>query len=315
MISLEELYLEMFLIRSVEQEIANRYAEQEMRCPVHLSIGQEASAVGIAALLGKDDFMVSTHRGHAHYLAKGGSVVGLIGELYGKEIGCSRGMGGSMHLCDLGNNFFGSTSIVGGTIPVGVGLAFSKMIKNEPGLVVVCIGDAAIEQGVFHESANFASLHNLPVVFVCENNLYSCYTHIKNRQPERPMFHVARGHNLKYAQADGNDVLDIIDKMKWRFDNVRQGRGPLFIELHTYRHLEHCGPNNDDALSYRAKDEVAHWKSKDPLKILEATMSLRNQWTKDFEERLLLAKPLIDDAFARAKSAPDAKLIGEYYEN
>lgn len=315
MIAPDELYYKMLRIRLTEEEIASRYKEQEMRCPVHLSIGQEACAVGIAALLGKDDFMVSTHRGHAHYLAGGGSVVGLIGELYGKEIGCSRGMGGSMHLCDLDNNFFGSTSIVGGTIPVGVGLAFSKMIKNEPGAVVVCIGDAAIEQGVFHESANFAALHHLPVIFVCENNLYSCYTHIKNRQPQRPLFHVARGHALKYGQADGNDVLDIIDRLRWRFDSVRQGRGPLFVELHTYRTLEHCGPNNDDILDYRTKDELAHWKSKDPLPILKASMELRNQWTKEFEAELLCIREEIDLAFETAKAAAPARLVGEYYEN
>lgn len=307
----------MYRIRSIEYAIAIHYREQEMRCPVHLSIGQEACAVGIAALLKDEDQMVSTHRGHAHYLARGGSAVGLIGELYGRAIGCSRGMGGSMHLVDLDHGFMGSTSIVGGTIPVGVGLAFAKKIKKEKGIVVICIGDAAVEQGVFHESANFASLHNLPVVFVCENNLYSCYTHIKQRQPDRPLSRIAYAHDLNYAQADGNNVDEIIKEASWRIDHLRTPARskPLFIELKTYRTLEHCGPNSDDHLNYRKPSEVSHFADRDPMQTLKARMDLQNWWTKEFEEKLLSIHPEIEAAFVTAKAAAPAVLVGEYYEN
>ncbi len=261
MTELQGLYFKMLRIRRVEEAIARRYPEQEMRCPVHLSIGQEAAAVGICHGLTKDDLMVSTHRSHAHYLAKGGSIVGLLGELYGKDVGCSRGFGGSMHLVANDVGFIGSTSIVGGTIPVGVGLAFAKKIRGESGRVIVCIGDAAIEEGVFHESANFASLHDLPVVFACENNLYSCYTHLRDRQPYRPFERIAEAHSLAYINIDGNNVGQVAGCIP------KDLTKPLFIELRTYRHLEHCGPNNDDHLGYRDVEETQLWLDRDPLAV------------------------------------------------
>lgn len=258
-----DLYYQMLRIRMIEERIAKRYPEGKMRCPVHLSVGQEAAAVGVSVALSKQDKMVSTHRGHAHYLAKGGSINGLIGELYGKSTGCARGNGGSMHLIDLSCNFFGSTSIVGGTIPVGVGLAFADHIKGDSSATVVCIGDAAIEEGVFHEAANFAALHKLRVIFACENNKYSCYTNVAQRQPDRPMRYVARAHNLHYMVAKANDVDDIQAQTHMALGL----HGPSFIEIPTYRYLEHCGPNNDDHLNYRSPEEIKLWHNNDPLKV------------------------------------------------
>src|SRR5665213_264729 len=147
---LKDLYYRMLRIRRAEEEISKRYTQEQMRCPVHLSIGQEAAAVGVCSALTAKDFMVSTHRAHAHYLAEGGRLNGLICELYGKADGCAKGQGGSMHLVDWSAGFAGSTSIVGGTIPVGVGLAFGSFLRKEPVVTVVCIGDAAVEEGVFH---------------------------------------------------------------------------------------------------------------------------------------------------------------------
>src|SRR3990167_9152776 len=152
----DEIYYRAMRIRMVEEEISRRYGEKKMRCPVHLSIGQELNASTVCQYLTKDDQMVSTHRGHAHYLAKGGSLEKFIAELYGKTTGCSGGLGGSMHLCDRSVGFLGSTSIVGGTIPIGVGLAFSNKLQRKENIVVVCMGDAAIEEGIFWESWNFA---------------------------------------------------------------------------------------------------------------------------------------------------------------
>jgi pyruvate dehydrogenase E1 component alpha subunit len=256
MINLQDLYYNMRRIRLIEQAIAEKYKEQKMRCPVHLSIGQEAPAVGVCAALLPEDKMVSTHRGHAHYLAKGGSLVGLIGELYGKACGSSRGNGGSMHLIDLNVNFWGSTSIVAQTIPIGVGLAFSDKLQGKDTYTAVCFGDAAIEEGVFHESANFASLHNLNVIFVCENNLYSCFTRLNDRQPDRPFEKVAAAHSLRFLKCQPN-VLDILSKAR----EARNSLGPTFLEIPAYRELEHCGPNNDDHLNYRPDHEIESWRN------------------------------------------------------
>lgn len=295
----QDWYYQMLRVRMVEEEIARRYPEGKMRCPVHLSVGQEAAAVGICAALKPGDKMVSTHRGHAHYLAKGGSLKGLIGELYGKSTGCSRGNGGSMHLIDLSCGFYGSTSIVGGTIPVGVGLAWADRLKGSQATTVVCIGDAAVEEGVFHESANFAGLHKLNVIFACENNKYSCYTPLKNRQPSRDTYpyefdHLAKHHGLRYIPAPGND-LEKIQRQ------IYPGMGPVFLEMPTYRHLQHCGPDNDDQLGYRPKDEIAAWRERDPVRILQ------HEWTERIQAE-------IDEAFAFTEAAPCPSVdeIGKY---
>ncbi len=311
----QDMYQKMLRIRRAEEEIAKRYSEQQMRCPVHLSIGQEAAAVGVAATLKNDDMMVSTHRAHAHYLAKGGRMNGLICELYGKADGCARGQGGSMHLVDWSAGFAASTSIVGGTIPVGVGLAFAAHLMKKPQVTVVCIGDAAIEEGVFHESANFASLHKLPVLFVSENNLYSCYTHLKDRQPHRKITEVAQGHGMRHMTLDGNDVMAIAHEVGPVVESVRRGEGPAFLELETYRHLEHCGPNNDDNLGYRGTQEIQDWRGRDPLTVTEQQLKNKNQWSADWAQKVeaQVAKEVADAfAFALNSPFPDRSELGAY---
>ena len=302
---LKDLYYKMLRIRRAEEEIAKRYNEQQMRCPVHLSIGQEAAAVGVATTLTTKDYMVSTHRAHAHYLAKGGRLTGLIGELYGKADGCAKGQGGSMHLVDWTAGFAASTSIVGGTIPVGVGLAFGSFLRKETNISVVCIGDAALEEGVFHEAANFASLHKLPVLFVSENNMYSCYTHLKDRQPPRPLTDIAHGHGMRHLTLDGNDCLAIALETKSLVDSLRKGEGPVFLELQTYRHLEHCGPNNDDHLGYRPSEELKTWRDQDPLLVARRQMETKGLWSAEFgrttEDKVATE---VQAAFAHAMNAP-----------
>lgn len=302
---LKDIYYQMVRIRRAEAAIAKHYSEQQMRCPVHLSIGQEGAAVGIAKSLMPQDLMVSTHRAHAHYLAKGGRLTGLICELYGKADGCARGQGGSMHLVDWSAGFAASTSIVAGTVPVGVGLAFASWLRKEPQVTVVCIGDAAIEEGVFHESANFASLHKLPVLFVSENNLYSCYTHLDDRQPKRPLTDLALAHGMRHLTLDGNDCDAIVSEIKPLVDSIRSGSGPVFLELKTYRHLEHCGPNADDHLGYRSLEEISVWKDQDPILIARNRLESQNLWTTKFGEEI--EKAVADEvgsAFDYAKSAP-----------
>jgi TPP-dependent pyruvate/acetoin dehydrogenase alpha subunit len=301
---MSRLYNEMLRLRLIEEAIAKRYKEQKMRCPVHLSVGQEAGPVGVCSALSKDDKVVGTHRGHNWYLAKGGSLKGLIGELYGKASGCSKGNGGSMHLIDRSCGFLGSTSIVGGTVPIGVGIAFSEKLKEQKNTTVISIGDAAIEEGVFHESANFASLHRLNVIFACENNRYSCFTHIRERQPGRPLDVLAHAHCLFYQKCEPNDVEDIRKKT---LNAIAYG-GPCFIEIPTHRRLQHCGPDLDDDLGYRTVEEIRFWQDLDPLLI--------NKYDMDSVGDAAIGKIMleIEAAFEDAERAdfPGLLEVGKY---
>ena len=273
---------QMLRIRTIELEISRRYPEGKMRTPTHLSVGQEAAAVGVCSVLKPGDQVVSTHRAHAHYLAMGGSLNALIAELYGRATGCSGGMGGSMHLVDRSVGFMGSTSIVGGTIPIGVGLAWAKKLRKEPGIVVVFHGDAAVEEGVWHESANFASLHKLPVLFVCENNSYSCYTHISERQPDRPLTRLAQGHRLGLYSTNSRDPYKIAGIAR-QVRAAVESKGPIFLEIKTDRYLEHCGPNGDDHLNYRDVKMLERIKQDDPIKGIEPGTDLLGGVRKAFE--------------------------------
>ncbi len=250
------LFRSMLRIRRIEEALADRYAEQEMRCPMHLCIGQEAIAVGVCAALSGNDVVFGNHRAHGHYLARGGNLNAMIAELYGRVTGCCGGRGGSMHLIDLGVGFMGATPIVGGTVPLAVGSAWAAALMGEPRVSVVFFGDGCFEEGVVHESLNFAALHKLPVVFVCENNEFSVYTRLTERQPDRPIYRVAEAHGVAACTGDGNDVEAVLSIAQAAVAKARQGEGPQFIELKTYRWREHCGPSFDDDLNYRSKPEI-----------------------------------------------------------
>jgi len=263
-IDLENMYKEMLRIRSVEERVANIYPEQEIRCPVHLSIGQEAVAVGVCSQLNDSDYVFSTHRSHAHYLAKGGSLKAMMSELYGKETGCCGGRGGSMHLTDEMKNIY-AVPVVGSTIPMAVGSAFGMNLKNNA-VAVVFFGEGASEEGVFYESLNYASLNKLPVIFICENNLYSVYSSLEVRQPKaRNNIDIAIAHGMEGVSVNGNKVSEVYEAAKKAINKAREKKGPTYIECSTYRFREHCGPNFDDQLGYRSKEEVDGWSSKDPI--------------------------------------------------
>ncbi len=264
-----DLLRSMTRIRMVEEEIAKRYPKQQMRCPVHLSIGQEAAAVGVCAALQTSDWAFSGHRNHAHYLAKGGNLKAMIAEIYGKVSGCCGGKGGSMHLSDLSAGFIASTPIVASTIPIAVGAALTAQRENLGRLVVVFLGDGAIEAGVVHESFNFASLKGLPILFICENNLYSVYSPLEVRQPSRSLGDLAAAHGIRSLSINGNDAVSINSQVIATASKIRAGDGPAFMELPTYRWLEHCGPNDDTSLGYRDEAEVNSWINRDPLKLME----------------------------------------------
>ena len=255
-------------LRTIEQSIAERYHLEEMRCPMHLSIGQEGPAVAISMFLNHEDKMLSTHRSHAHYLAKGGNLNRMIAEFFGRQTGCSGGMGGSMHLIDKTCGFVGATAIVGNTIPISTGVSLSQKLSNSDAITVVCFGEGATEEGVFYESLNLASVKKLPLVFFVENNNYSVYSPLTPRQSEnRSIVKIAEAHGIKSFSGSGNEVGDVINICKQGIDFVRVNSEPCLIELQTYRYLEHCGPNNDDNLEYRPKEEIQFWRSNDVIKI------------------------------------------------
>jgi len=315
------LYDTMLKIRMVEEAIAELYPQQQIRCPVHLCIGQEAVAAGVCSNLKKDDYVMSNHRSHGHYIAKGGDIKAMMAEIYGKATGCCKGKGGSMHLVDLTVNYLGSTPIVGGTIPVATGVAFGIKLKKIKGKVaVIFLGDAATEEGVFSESLNFAALKKLPIVFVSENNLYSVYSPLSVRQPEeRDNVKLAKAYGIFSDRGNGNDVEEVSRITVKAVEYARAGKGPVFLELSTYRFREHCGPNYDNDLGYRTQKEFRAWLKKCPLENYEK-MLLKNGL---LDERKIAAmkekmQAEIDDAVVFAKNSPfpDIKeIMSDVYSN
>ncbi len=300
------LYKNMLLIRLAEESIAKRYKDGKMRCPTHLSIGQEASASGVGLALKKTDLALSTHRGHAHYLAKGGSLKRMIAEIYGKSTGCSKGKGGSMHLIDRSVGFEGSTAIVGNTIPIGVGLALSLKLDSKNSISVVYCGDGSVEEGVFYESINFAVTKKLPVLFVCENNLYSVYSPLKVRQPKnRKIYEMVQSMGIKVGYEDGNDVRKVNALASKAVRHIRDNGSPYFIELSTYRWREHCGPNYDNDIGYRSEDEFLEWKKRDPVKLFKNTLIKED--SRNQNELVKIKKSVqleVENAFNFAEKSP-----------
>ena len=279
------LYKGMLLIRRLEEALIQRYPEQEMRCPVHFSIGQEAIAVGVSAFLNNDDWVVSNHRSHAHYVAKGGDLSSFVAELYGKSAGCCAGRGGSMHLTDMSVGFLAGIPIVGSAMAIAAGVAMSQQRNKSKSITTVYIGDAAAESGSFHETLNYASLHNLPLLTVCENNEFSIFTPMSMRQPSnRTISDLSRSHGIKTFEASGDNVLEVVDVMRQAKNYMLKESKPAFIEFNTYRLLEHCGPNFDDDLNYRDPNEVNKFAIRDPLHIMTNFLIAENKLT---EEKIL----------------------------
>lgn len=302
--TIQNLFYQTFRLRLIEEEIAKRYQEQEMRCPVHLCIGQEGVSVGVCANLKKEDIVFSSHRSHGHYLAKGGDLAKMVAEIYGKVTGCSLGHGGSQHLIDKEVNFLGATPIVAETIPIAVGSALASKIRKDKVITVVFFGDAAIEEGITHESLNFASLKKLPILFVCENNLYSVYTHISERQPNREISSLVAGHQIPSFSEDGNDVLKVYQLSKRVTKSIREGQGPAFIEFKTYRFREHVGPNFDP-ISFRPDEEFKSWTRRCPVKRMTEFVLRNNIFARKEIERIRgKIEKEIERSFAFAKRSP-----------
>jgi len=266
----EDLLLQMYegmqRIRKFEEKIIEVYPKQEMKCPVHLCIGQEAIAVGVCVNLKKDDYVFSNHRSHGHCIAKGMDLKVLMAELYGKEVGCSKGKGGSMHLVDSECGILGTSSIVGGGLAIALGTALASVMKNDDKVTVAFFGDGAVDTGTFHESLNFAALKKLPIVFICENNLYATFSHISARQSKDNIYKKADSYGIPGFRIDGNDALKVFKASGEAIKRARKKDGPTLIECRTYRWMSHVGIQSDIDLGYRTKKELEEWMAKCPIK-------------------------------------------------
>jgi TPP-dependent pyruvate/acetoin dehydrogenase alpha subunit len=298
--TLARIFRSLYRIRRVEEEIARVYPTDKIKSPVHLSIGQEAVSVGVCEALVKQDVVFGSYRGHALYLAKGGDLKKMIAELFGKVTGCARGKGGSMHLIDVEQGMMGSSAVVGTTIPEAVGYAYAMKVQDKSSLVVSFFGDGAVEEGCFHESMNFARLKEVPIIFICENNLYAIHSHIKNRQALDNMCERAKGYGIRAERIDNNDVLEIYNRVSEAAAQIRLARsGPCFFECMTYRWKEHVGPNDDFHLGYRSKDEAEHWIRNDQL------MRLGNLLDENARQAIQMkVETEIQEAFEFAEQSP-----------
>jgi len=314
-----ELYKIMKTIRIVEEKIEGEYKYDEIKTPIHLSIGQEAISAGVCIHLEKDDYIFGTHRSHAQYIAKGGDIKKMISELYLRKTGCSFGRGGSMHLIDPEVGILGSTAIVGGNIPLGTGVALASSIAQNGSVTAVFFGDGAVDEGTFHESLNFASLKNLPVIYICENNYYAINSKQSERHKANNIYKWAEGYGIPGYQIDGNDVLNVSEFAQKAVARARNGEGPTLIECLTYRWKGHIGTVNDVGDGLRPQWEYDYWKSKCPIRwyaeYLKGTGLLNDDIENSINDEI---NQMVTGAFEFAKNSPKPspdKLLEFVYAN
>lgn len=289
---LRSLFESMLRIRLVQLEIAKRYHLDEMKTPVHLMVGQEATAVGACMAMDKSDQVYSSHRTHGIYLAKGGNLNSMLCELYGKANGCVGSRGGSMHLLDKEAGFAGSSSIVAGIIPIAAGAALASKIKGEKKTTTVFFGEAANEEGVCSETINFATLKKLPLILFCENNFYSVCSPLHVRQPITEMYKRAAGFGIHAISVDGTNVLDVFEATQNAIQRANAGEGATYIEAPVYRLLAHSGASDDSHTGYRALEEHNHWENAaDPIKNYKSYLIslgvLTEEDCRELEKKLL----------------------------
>lgn len=301
----KKLFRIMLRIRRVQEQIDSLYLEDKMKTPVHLCIGQEAIAAGVCAAMRKEDYISSNHRGHGHYLAKGGNLRELISELHCKKTGCSGGFGGSMHIIDTSVGHLGSSSIVGGGIPIGTGMALASKMRKDDLVSVVFFGDGAADEGVLYESINFAVLKKLPVVYILENNKWAVCSPVKKRQVDKNIFHQSNQNLLMTADINGNDVTEVYNTAQLAMDRAKNGDGPSLIECDTYRIPGHAGCREQDPVGYRENSELEHWQNRCPLKTFQEKLLqagyLFEEEIRNWEEEI---KQEIEDAFEYADKSP-----------
>jgi pyruvate dehydrogenase E1 component alpha subunit len=281
----------MLRIRRFEERCAQLYQAEKIRGFLHLYIGEEAVAVGVMGALEPGDAVVATYREHGHALARGLDPGAVMAEMYGKQQGCSGGRGGSMHLFDAATRFYGGNAIVGGGLPVAVGLALADRLSGRRGVTAVFFGEGAVAEGEFHEAMNLAALWDLPVLFCCENNLYAMGTALERSESQTRLTLKAASYEMPAWDVDGMDVLAVEEAAQKAVESVRAGGGPHFLELRTYRFRAH---SMFDPELYRSRDEVEDWRSRDPL--------------ESFKERLVAEGELDDDTWAAMEAEVAAEI-------
>ncbi len=301
---LARVYYSLRLIRRTEEEIARIYPSDKIKSPVHLSIGQESVSVGVCDALEKNDIMSATYRGHAAYLAKGGNLNQMFAELYGKGTGGAGGKAGSMHLIDMKAGVLGMSAVVGTTIPVAAGYALALKRENLGRVTVCFFGDGATEEGVFSETLNFASLHNLPILFVCENNGFAIHSPLSNRWAKEALCERVSTYSISTHEISDGDVFAIRQTAKAALNAIRSGEGPQFMECKTYRWREHVGPGEDYDEDYRSRDELTFWQKNDPLTTTAKMLTDLKRQAIDIDIEKKIAEAV---KFAEDSPWPDSK--------
>lgn len=290
----------MLRIRRVEEQVSEIYWSDKVKSPVHLSIGQEAVASGVCETLQPSDVVFGSYRGHHVYLAKGGDMNAMVAELFGKVTGCARGKGGSMHLIDLDHGVSGTSAVVGTTIANAVGAAYASKIQGLGKVVVAFFGDGAVDEGVFHESVNFAALKNVPLVLICENNQYAVHSDHLSRRLEDNLCQRVSTYGIPTERIEANDVLTINESVQSAVDDIREGNaGPRFFEIMTYRWMQHVGPGEDFKLGYRTPEERQPWIDSDQLERIGRMLNVADRVRIDEEVKEEVAR-----AFEFAEESP-----------
>ncbi len=308
-----DMYRTMSLIRQFETMADKLYALGKVHGTMHLSAGQEAVAVGISRATIKDDYLINHHRGHGHFISKGADINKMMAEFLGKDAGFCRGRGGSMHIADFSSHNLGANGIVGGGIPhsLGVGLAIQMKQLNE--ICIAIFGDGASNEGVFHESLNMAALWKLPVLYVCENNMYGMSMDVARATAKLPIAQRAEGYGIPWYYIDGNDLLTVYETMRDAAEFIRSGNGPVFVETQTYRYFGH---SKSDRNLYRSKDEIDDWRdNKDPIarfkgQLIDHAILKEEQAEEISNETLAVIEAAV--AFAEASPDPDPSTVTEY---
>ena len=300
------LFEKMLRIRMIEEEIEARYFDDLMKTPIHLVIGQEATAVGACAPLLVTDLMYSGHRTHGAYLGKGGDLKKMLSEMHCKANGCAGSRGGSMHLIDPDVGMAWSSAIVGGAIPIATGASLEAQIRGDGQVVVVFFGDGGTEEGVCSESLNFAALKKLPIIFFCENNFYSVQSSLARRQPKRDISQWAKGHNVNAKCVDGTNVLEVYEVMREAVQYARNGNGPVFVEAKVYRFRAHGGAGDDSKTGYRDVKEREMWENHCPVESFFSFLLSNNVLAPHHREAMIdkIVKE-VKEAFDHALKSPE----------
>ena len=296
----EMLWL-MLLIRRFEERASQQYQAQKIGGFCHLYIGQEAVVTGVVAAIRDDDYLITAYRDHAHALARGTTANACMAELFGKETGCARGLGGSMHFFDKAHHMYGGHAIVGAHVPLACGLAFACKYRNEDRLTLCFFGDGAINQGAFHEALNLAALYKLPIIFICENNLFAMGTSVERSTSLKEIIDRAEGYDIPATVADGMNFREVRDKIAETVVSIRKDPHPAFIEARTYRYRGH---SMSDPASYRTKEQLEKYRLDDPITRLRAQLTREGKLTNEkFDE---LDKRAKETALASVKFAEES---------